>query len=179
MDQTARLRATAGVTSTQRRRGRLLWKEYRDGYLCISPWLFGFIAFVAGPMVFSLGLVFTQWDILTPARLIGVGNVGTLLNDPLFYLTLYNTTFVTVISVPLYTLFALLLALLANFPTRWKAIYRVAFFIPSQTPTVATALLWSWIYNPQYGIANALLSMLHLPTLNWLFDPNLAKPALI
>lgn len=166
-------------TLVRRRRSRLLWSEYRDGYLCIAPWLIGFIIFVAGPMIFSLGLIFTQWDILTPARFVGLGNFAALVNDPRFYLTLYNTTFVTLISVPLYTLFALLLAMLANLPTRWRAIYRVAFFIPSQTPTVATALLWSWIYNPQYGIANSLLAMLHLPTLNWLFDPNLAKPSLI
>ena len=161
------------------RRSRLLWSEYRDGYLCIAPWLVGFVVFVAGPMIFSLWLIFTRWDLLTPAHFIGLGNFTTLFQDPLFYLTLYNTTFVTVISVPLYMLFALLLALLADLPTRWRAIYRVAFFIPSQTPTVATALLWSWIYNPQYGIANSLLTLLHLPTLNWLFDPNLAKPSLI
>ncbi|HVC33679.1 MAG TPA: sugar ABC transporter permease, partial [Chloroflexota bacterium] len=110
---------------------------------------------------------------------IGFGNFATLFQDPLFWVTLYNTVFVTVISVPLYTLFALLLAVLADLPTRWQAVYRVAFFIPSQTPTVASALLWSWIYNPQYGIANAVLRFLHLPALNWLFDPNLAKPSLI
>ena len=171
--------APAGTGVPPRRRSRLLWSEYRDGYLCIAPWLVGFLVFVAGPMVFSLGLIFTKWDILTPAQFVGVGNFTTLFQDPLFYLTLFNTTFFTVISVPLYTFFALLLALLANLPTRWKAIYRVAFFIPSQTPTVAVALLWAWIYDPQYGIANALLTMLHLPTLNWLFDPNLAKPSLI
>ena len=130
-------------------------------------------------MIFSLGLVFTKWDILTPAKFIGLGTLSTLAQDPLFWITLYNTIFVTIISVPLYTFFALLLAMLANLPTRWQAVYRVAFFIPSQTPTVATALLWSWIYNPQYGIANSVLALLHLPALNWLFDPNLAKPSLI
>ncbi|SRR5579883_1140625 len=162
-----------------RRRSRLLWNEYRDGYLCILPWLFGFVAFVAGPMIFSLVMVFTHWDILNPPSFVGFGNVLTMIGDPLFWVTLYNTVFVTVISVPLYTLFALLLAILADIPTRWRGVYRVAFFIPSQTPTVASALLWSWIYNPQYGIANSILTFLHLPTLNWLFDPKLAKPALI
>lgn len=170
---------THGQPATYRRPSRLLWREYLDGYLFIAPWLVGFIAFVAGPMVFSLVMIFTHWDILNPPTFIGFGNFSTLVRDPLFWITLYNTVFVTVISVPLYTLFALLLAILADIPTRWRPIYRVAFFIPSQTPVVASALLWSWIYNPQYGIANAVLSFLHLPTFQWLFDPNLAKPALI
>jgi multiple sugar transport system permease protein len=102
-----------------------------------------------------------------------------LINDPLFTTALANTAYVTIISVPLYLMLALLLALALNQKMRGINIYRVIFFLPSQMPAVANTILWLWLFNPDYGLVNWVLSVFHLPTSQWIADPAMAKPSLI
>jgi multiple sugar transport system permease protein len=150
-----------------------------EGYLCILPWLVGFLGFTAGPMVGSLALSFTEWQILTPPHFIGLGNFQQVKADPLFYQALYNTAYISLFSVPLQLAIALLVAIGLNQKLRGVNVFRTIFFLPSQMPLVASALLWLWLLNPDYGLANALLTALGLPTLKWLFDVNLAKPSIV
>jgi multiple sugar transport system permease protein len=120
-----------------------------------------------------------NWEIITPASFAGLSNFNTLFADPLFVTALANTAFVTIISVPLYMLLGLLLALALNQKLRGISIYRVIFFLPSQMPAVANTILFLWLFNPDYGLINWVLSLLHLPQPGWLLDPAWAKPALI
>lgn len=150
-----------------------------EGYLCILPWLVGFVCFTALPMIGSLGLSFAKWDMLTTPKLIGLANFQRLIADPLFYQALFNTAFISFLSVPLQLILALTLALGLNERLRGVHVYRTIFFMPSQMPLVASALLWLWIYNPDFGLANGLLNSLGLPGLRWLFDVNLAKPSVV
>jgi len=154
-------------------------REALSGYLAIMPWLLGFLIFTAGPMVYSGYLVFTKWELLTPPRWIGLGNFRFLMVDKTFRTALWNTVMYTVLSVPLQLAVALGVALLLNLNIRGKNWYRAIIFLPSQTPIVANALLWFFIFSPTYGLANVVMDMLGLPQQRWLWDVNLVKPALI
>ncbi|MDP9309604.1 MAG: sugar ABC transporter permease [Chloroflexota bacterium] len=159
--------------STLRRR------EAISGYLAIMPWLLGYLIFTAGPMLFSAYLTFTKWELLTPPRWIGWGNFQFLLVDKTFRTALWNTFLFTVLSVPLQLLVALGVALLLNLGIRGKNWYRAIIFLPSQTPIVANALLWFFIFSPTYGLANVVMDVFGLPQQRWLWDVQLVKPALI
>ena len=154
-------------------------REALNGYIAILPWLLGFIIFIAGPMIYSLGLMFTKWDLLTPPSWIGFANFQKLALDPIFFAALGNTVFYTALAVPLQLLVALGVALLLNANIAGQNLYRAIIFLPSQIPIVATALLWFFIYSPTNGLANAIMSGIGLPQQRWLWDINLVKPALI
>jgi multiple sugar transport system permease protein len=162
-----------------RRRRSLLWREQIDGYLFILPWLIGFFVFVAGPMVASFVISFMRWEIVTPPAWIGPAQYVKLFQDDRFYLSLYNTAYYVFLGVPLHLFLALLAALAMNLNLRGIRIYRTIYFIPSITPLVASSLLWLWIFNPEFGLANSALNALGLPSLYWLQDPKLAKPSFI
>jgi multiple sugar transport system permease protein len=134
---------------------------------------------VAGPMVASFLISFMEWEIVTPARWSGLAQYQKLLNDKNFYLALYNTAYYVFIGVPLHLFLALLAAMAMNLNLRGIRIYRTLYFIPSITPVVASSLLWLWIFNPDFGLANSFLNWLGFPSLYWLLDPKLAKASLI
>jgi multiple sugar transport system permease protein len=164
---------------TSPRRRSLLWREHVDGYIFILPWMIGFFIFVAGPMVASFLISFMDWEIVTPPRWSGLAQYQRLFTDRQFYLSLYNTAYYVFIGVPLHLLLALLAAMAMNLNLRGIRIYRTLYFIPSITPVVASSLLWLWIFNPEFGLANSFLNWLGLPSLYWLQDPKLAKAAFI
>lgn len=159
---------------TQARRETLLF------YLCISPWLIGFLVFTAGPMIASLVLSFTHWDMLSPPEWVGVKNyVHMLTADPDFWQSLKVTTVYTVFSVPLRLLTALFLAILLNEATRGVGIFRTAFYLPSIVASAAAAVLWSWILNPKFGPVNGALRLLGIKGPSWFSDPRYALWGLV
>lgn len=154
-------------------------KEAIWGYISITPWFIGFLVFTAGPMIFSAYLIFTSWELITPPRWIGLANFRFLLKDQMFRTTLWNTLVYTAFSVPLQLLVALGVALLLNLNLRGTNLYRALIFLPSQTPAVATAMLWFFIFSPTSGLANAAIGVFEIEPKRWLWDVNLVKPALI
>lgn len=167
------------VLPRRQRMSPLRRKEALYGYIAISPWLFGFLVFTAGPMFFSAYLVFTDWELLTPPEWVGLDNVRYLLQDQMFRDAMWNTTMYTVVSVPLQLTVALGVALLLNLNIRGTNWYRALIFLPSQTPAVATAMLWFVIFSPTSGLANALMRFFGISEQNWLWSTALVKPALI
>lgn len=164
---------------TRQRASSARRREALEGFLCIAPWLLGFILFTAGPMLASVWLSLTDYEILRPISFIGLQNFTKAVNDPLFSKSLWNTAVYTALYVPLHLITALLAALLLNTKARGIKTYRVIFYIPSIMPAVATAFLWMWIFNPNYGLANGLLDLVGLPPQKWLFDETLAKPSFV
>lgn len=169
--------------------GRRVWRAHRlrglqvreaiEGYVCILPWVLGFLLFTAGPLLASLYFSLGDYDMMT-YHWIGLGNYrGLFFRDPRFMLSLYNTVYYTVFSVPLRLVAALFVALLLNLNMRGMHVLRTVYYLPSITPTVAASVLWMWLLNPQYGLVNALLAKLGLPTPGWLGDPQWAKPAFV
>jgi len=154
-------------------------QEYLWGYLLILPWLLGFFLWTAGPMMASIVISFLDWEIVTPPKWAGFGNYLRLFHDDLFLVSLANTAYYTFLGVPLHLAVALLAALLLTVPLRGVSLLRTAFYLPSIVPSVANTLLWVWILNPTFGLANAILRRVSLPPLHWLDDPMLSKPTLI
>ncbi|HEY3108458.1 MAG TPA: sugar ABC transporter permease [Chloroflexota bacterium] len=169
----------AAAPAARRGMSRLALRDAVDGYLFILPWILGFLLFTAGPMLASLGLVFVDWDLLTPPTWAGTANIERLGSDRLVGLSLYNTAYYTFLSVPLRLVVALAGAMLLNASVRGLPFFRTAFYLPAVLPLVGSAILWLWLMNPQIGLFNMGLSALGLPRLQWLWDPALSKPSLI
>jgi len=162
-----------------------LWK----GLAFVSPLLLGFTVFTVYPVAASFYYSFCDFDIISPARPVGLANYAALLEDERFSRSLWNTAVFTVFAVPATMLTALALAFLLNMKLRGQALYRTIFFLPSIVPLVASSVLWLWLLNPDYGLLNTALRPL-LDVLNalagtdfrppgWLVDPNWTKPALV
>jgi multiple sugar transport system permease protein len=161
------------------RRSRLQRRELVKGLLFISPAIVGFLAFTVYPIVQSLYYSFTDYNVLQPPLWTGFENYTRLFGDRLFTLSLLNTLFMVVVGLPVHLLFDFLMALLLNTKIRGLSVYRTVFYLPSITPVVATAVLWLWIFNAQYGLLNTVLTALGLPTIGWLTNPAWTKPSLI
>ncbi len=153
----------------------------RFGWLALFllPGLSGLLLFTIVPLLASLGLTLFRWDLLTPPQFVGLDNFKRLLVDHAFWAALRHTLAFIVGYVPLVTVLGLLLALALNAPLRGIAIIRTTFFLPVISSWVAVALLWSWLFNPRYGLVNYLLSWVGVSGPNWLFDPYWAMPAII
>lgn len=116
---------------------------------------------------------------LSPPKWIAFGNYGRLLHDPLFWRSLYNTLYYTIISVPVSTVLAIAVALLLNMKVHGQSIYRTIFYLPSVVPIVASSVLWLWLFNPSFGLINSFLRAVGLPAPGWLFSQLWVKPSLI
>jgi multiple sugar transport system permease protein len=162
------------VRKNRRARQEALW-----AYLMIAPMLLGFGIFFYLALGASFFISFSQWDILTPPKWVGFENYRNLLADPSFRRALWNTTYYTLLSVPLGLLVSLLLAIALNTNLRFRNLYRLIFFLPVLTMPVAIGIVWNWIYNPDFGILNQFLGVFGAPRLKWLTDPKLAMPALV
>lgn len=158
-----------------RRERRALWL----GLAFISPWLFGFLVFTAYPVVASLYFSFTDYNVVSPPRFIGLRNYVDLWQDPLFGITLYNTLYLAAIGIPLALFLSLVIAMLLNTKIRFQGVFRTIYFLPSVVPAVAVALLWRWFLNPDFGPINQALEAVGIPGPGWLADPAWSKPALI
>lgn len=154
---------------------RALW-----GYLFITPWLLGLIFFVAGPILVSLGLSFTSYDILSPPKFVGFLNYyHAFFKDVQFWPSLVRTFYYAVVMVPLGLCGSLLLALLLNQGLKGTNIYRTFFFLPSLTPGVALGVVWLWLLQPKLGPVNTLLGKVGLGGYPWFTDSSSVIPSFI
>ena len=164
----------------RRSRSRRRLKQTIEGYLFIAPWLVGFIVFMAGPLAASLGLSFFRWSLLRPPRFVGVENYVTMFTaDPLFWQSLRVTLIFVAVAVPLQIAFALFLALLLNQKVRMLPVFRTIFYMPSVVGLVAVAVVWGWLYQPEYGLINDFLSRVGIEGPAWLISKRWALPAVI
>jgi len=147
--------------------------------LMLLPSLLGVGIFTLIPVLASFGLSFAQWNLLSPPKWVGFANYAALMSEPLFWKVLGNT-FVYAFSVVLFEVpIALALAIALNQQGWVVKIFRTVFFLPVVTSMIAIALVWNWIYDPQYGLLNAALGALGLKPIAWLFTTEWALPALI
>lgn len=133
-------------------------KQLRAGLAFTSLWIVGLVAFTAYPVAASLYYSFCDYSILKSPVWCGLENYRQLAHDGLFWKSLRNTLFYAGLSVPLGTLVALGLAMLLNCEIRGRSFFRLLFFMPSIVPVVASAMLWLWIFNGEYGLMNGFLN---------------------
>jgi len=145
----------------------------------LSPWAAGVICLVAIPLGLCVYWSFTNYNLLTPPQWTGMANYSALFHDPVFWLSVRNTLYITLIGGTAGILMGLGTALLLNKPGRAVTFYRSAIFIPAVVPVVSMVIAWVWILNPDYGLLNGALHLVHLPTFGWLDDPATAKISLL
>jgi ABC-type sugar transport system permease subunit len=161
--------------STQARRDAI------TGYLFISPAFLLFLIFIAGPLVGAVALSMFQWDLLTPAQFVGLGNYKLLFSDPATGQAILNTFIFTFWSIVLHIGLGLLLALAVNraMPAPLKYFLRTAYFFPLLMSWASVALMWSFALDPSFGFVNYYLGLLHIAAPNWLISPQWAMPTII
>jgi ABC-type sugar transport system permease subunit/ABC-type glycerol-3-phosphate transport system substrate-binding protein len=156
------------------------------GIFFVLPAVSLLLVFMFFPMAVSFLISLTDLNIFsinewTRMQFIGIENYGKILQDPVFWRALWNTLYFTGIGVPLTVLVSLLAAVALNQRTvKLKSLFRMSFFAPVVTTVVAVAVVWRWLYNPDYGVFNWFLqSGLGLKKLFWLSDPRTSLPSLI
>jgi multiple sugar transport system permease protein len=164
--------ARAKLTKSER-------KEELLGFLYISPWILGFLAFAAFPILASLTLSFMKWDIYLPPIWVGFKNFTNLFTDPLFYKSMQVTLTYSALSVPINLVLGLLLSLLLNVKVKGIDFFRTLFYLPSVITGVAVAMLWMWMLNSKFGLLNYLLSIFGINGPAWLQDPQWILPSYV
>ena len=137
-------------------------REILEGYLFAAPFLLGFLIFVAFPMGWALVLNFQKYNLLAPPAFVGMENINRALSDPKVGLSLWNTAYFALVSVPLQLLLAFACAVLLNQPLRGRNFYRTALYLPDVVPVVVSAFIWQRAYHPEFGIINEALQWLGL-----------------
>jgi len=157
------------------------FKKIMTGYLFIAPWILGLLLFTAYPVLSTIYYSFNDYSVLMPPQWIGLMNYEELfLYDDLFRISLYNTIYYTLLSVPLGMAVALGLAVLLNQKLPGLPVFRTIFYLPSIVPTVGMSILWMWLLNPQYGLINGIITKIFgVQGPGWIADPVWSKPALI
>lgn len=168
------------ITQARRKALTLRQREEIDFYLFIGLWLIGFVLFTGGPILASFFFSFTNWTGLTSGEWVGLENFRQLLfEDKLFWIATRNTFFYSFGAVTLGTAGALFVALLLNQKLPGTTFLRVIYYMPSIASGVAVSILWIWLFNPQSGLINYLLSLVGIQGPLWLASPQWALPALI
>lgn len=165
--------------SRRERRVTLQQRERLAALAFISPWIIGFLVFTAGPMVASLVLSFTNYDVINPPKWVGLANYQRLIDDPRIELSLYNSFFYAALHVPLMMIVAMALALILNQVGRAAGFFRTVFYLPSVTPAVAVGTLWLWLLNPRVGLINRALALIGIDGPGWTTDPAWIKPGIV
>ena len=164
----------ARLMDTKRRRDTV------EGYLFILPVVLGLLIFTIGPMIASFYFSFTKYPILRAPEWIGLRNyVNMFTKEPNFWQSAKVTVLYAITAVPLGILGAFMLAMLLNQRIKGMAFFRASFYIPTIVPAVASAVLWGWLLNPDYGLVNAGLKQVGLPTSRFLGEPESALASLV
>jgi multiple sugar transport system permease protein len=175
----ARIGAAQGG-GVPRRHSAMARREAMAGYIFLLPWIVGFLWFTLGPVLGSLGLSLTDYSGAVAPAFIGLGNYRQMfLNDPLFWQSLKVTTIFSVLSVPLGLVLSLAIALLLNQRVRFLSIWRTIYYLPALVTGAALALLWQYMFNEQFGLFNAVLNLVHLPSVPWLSSEFWVIPSLV
>lgn len=144
-------------------------------YILVMPWIIGFLVFTIGPMLYSLYISFTKWNMITPPKFVGLFNYRYMLTlDPLFWKTLSVTLTYAATSVPLGLIVALILALLMNQKIPGIGVFRTVYYLPSVVSGVAISMLWVFLFNKNFGLVNAVLEKIGLRGLGWFADSSTA-----
>jgi len=167
------------TAATAPRQGR--WRvseETRWAFIFLLPWIIGFVVFTAGPMLWSLYLSFTEYNVIRPPELIGFENYEKLLGDRRVALSLVNTLYYTAFNVPGTIILSLALAMMLLRVGRASGLFRTAFYMPNVTPAVAVGTLFLLLLAGN-GLINGLLRAVGLSGPNWLTDPGWIKPGIV
>jgi multiple sugar transport system permease protein len=162
------------------RKGSMERSQRFWGWIFIMPLSLGLTIWVAFPLGISLVASTLQWDMISPARFVGLGNfIRMFTTDPLFLQSVVVTLKYTLLAVPLQLLIAFGLALLLTSKVRAIGVYRTIFYIPSLIPVVVSSAMWLWLFDQSFGLLNIILESLGLPAQEWIFSTRQVIPSLV
>jgi multiple sugar transport system permease protein len=154
-------------------------RETWAAYAFLSPWLFGFVVFTAGPMVASFVLSLTDYSVIQTTHNVGWDNYRQLFHDPHVRNSIRTTLIYTVMVVPAHMIFSLALAMLLARVGRAAGFFRTVFYLPVMMPAVAVGVLYLLLFNGQVGLINRALELIHVSGPFWTSDPSWVKPSLV
>ena len=158
-------------------------KEIRTilmGLAFASPWLIGFVLFIAYPIAASLYYSFTEFTGLDITAFVGFGNyIDMIAKDELFHKSLYNTLYYLSLAVPLGLVVGLALALLLNLRIKEVSFYRTCVYIPNIVPAFASSFIWLWMLNPEFGLVNLVLEQFGIWGPGWISDTRWSKASIV
>lgn len=144
-----------------------------------SPWLLGFTLVLLIPIVMSLVISFTKWDILTSPSWVGLDNYIEIFHDELFFKSLKVTLSYAFFSVPLQIVLSIFVAMLLNAGVKFINLFRTIFYLPVAVSSTAAALLWAWVFHPEFGLINNLLYKIGINGPRWIYDEKWVMISLI
>ncbi len=146
-------------------------------YLVIPLFILFFIKIY--PVFYNFYVSFTNYDLFSPIKFVGVDNYVDVFTQEVNLKAIRNTLYFTIGAVPIGTALALIVAALLNQPIRGRITFRAIYYLPVVTSVVVSAMVWRWIFNPQFGLLNYFLGLIGIPPQAWLSNPRLALPSLI
>jgi multiple sugar transport system permease protein len=170
----------ARALDRRRAKRRAAWRRRRLVLLFMSPWIVGFTVFFGYPLVTSVYLSFTHYDLLSPPRWIGFANYRYMFgSDPQVWPAIKNTLWFIVVAVPLQVLFSFGVALMLTRAKHGAGFFRTVFYLPALAPPVAATLGFVYLLNPETGPVNILLGHLGIRGPLWFHSPDWSKPSLV
>jgi ABC-type sugar transport system permease subunit len=182
MDQPRSLVAPGTQAAVAAAGPRRIWsRETWEAYLFLAPGVLVLLVFLVGPAIWVFWLSLQKWNLIeAEPTFVGLANYERLiLRDEVFHKAVYNTVFYVVLSVPIGLALGLFFAVLLSARIRGRGFMRGILFSPHIMPFVATITVWVWMFNPEYGILNTILGVLHIHKLKWLTDPATFMPSFI
>lgn len=170
-------RDTATPSPQKKRRRRHEKQDTQIAMLFIAPAAFGFLVFLAWPTVRGIWLSFTSFNLLTPAEFVGLANYKRLVQDPIFWDSMLVTVEYVVLNIGIQTVLALLIALMMHYLTR-STFLRGVVLAPYLVANVVAAIVWLWILDTQFGVANQVLEWIGLERIGFLSDEAWAIPTI-
>ena len=150
------------------------------GWVMASPWIVGFLGFTLGPMLASLVLSAFEWDLISPAEFVGFGNYREFfVGDPLSLHSLRITLTYALMAIPLHLVLGIVLAMLLNANIKGQSFIRTIYYLPAVLAGVAVAMLWRWIFSPDFGLLNLFLSYIGIDGPNWLGNRTWVLPSFV
>jgi multiple sugar transport system permease protein len=159
-----------------------LKKAYRrnlTGWLFVAPAMVVFVIFLFIPAIMSVYLSFTSYNVFSPAKFIGIKNYTRAFSDTYFLIALKNILLYVIMFVPSVITLSFLMAVLLNAKIKGIKFYRILFYLPCLTSTVASAIVWKWLMNPSSGLLNKIGGALGLPQIAWLNESKTALASIV
>jgi multiple sugar transport system permease protein len=158
---------------------RVRYRQEFWAWIFLAPGLIYFSVFLIIPLLASIYVSFTDWDIMTAPKWIGLANYRELLGNEIMRRAILNTFYFAVVTIPITIALGLMIALSLNRAFFGRTAFRVIYYLPVVISAAATALLWIWIFQSQVGLLNHLLKSVGLPTQAWLVSPRYAMPVIM
>lgn len=153
--------------------------QSRAAYLMIAPTILLFVVFMVIPIIMSIYLSFTSYDIINEMQWVGLANFRRLFQDNILWQAFRNVGVLTILYVPLMIILSLLLAILVTRDYKGVTLFRIAYYMPTVTSAVAASIVWMWLLNAEYGLVNQLLRSVGISGPAWLSQPWPAMTAII